>query len=72
MAFYRAHVLVCCGNTCSMRGGPALLQQLARLVEEKGLKDEVRVVETGCLGISEHGPAMVVYPEGIIYARVKA
>ncbi len=72
MAFFRAHVLVCCGNTCSMRGGPALLQQLARLVEEKGLKDEVRVVETGCLGISEHGPAMVVYPEGIIYARVKA
>lgn len=71
MAFYRAHVLVCCGNTCAMRGGRALLRQVAAEVEARGLADEIRVVETGCLGISEHGPAMVVYPEGVIYAGVK-
>ncbi len=71
MSFFRSHVLVCCGNTCATRGGAAIHQQLAKLVEEKGLANEVRVVETGCLGISEHGPAMVVYPEGVIYARVK-
>ena len=72
MPFYRAHVLVCCGNTCAVRGGRALLQLLAKEVEQKGLAHEIRVVETGCLGISEHGPAMVVYPEGVVYAGVKA
>lgn len=71
MAFYRAHVLVCCGNTCAVRGGRALMQMLAREVEERGLAQEIRVVETGCLGLSEHGPAMVVYPEGIVYANVQ-
>ena len=69
MPFYRAHVLVCCGNTCAVRGGRALLQLLAKEVEQKGLAHEIRVVETGCLGISEHGPAMVVYPEGVVYAE---
>ncbi|MCC6485104.1 MAG: NAD(P)H-dependent oxidoreductase subunit E [Armatimonadetes bacterium] len=71
MPFYRAHVLVCCGNTCEMRGGRALLQLLTEQVQQSGLADEIRVVETGCLGVSDHGPAMVVYPEGIIYAGVQ-
>lgn len=71
MGFYRAHILVCCGNTCAMRGGRALLSQLVKQIEDKGLANEVRVVETGCLGISDHGPALVVYPEGITYANLK-
>lgn len=70
MAFYRSHVLVCCGNTCALRGARGLLQLMSDQVREQGLENEVRVVETGCLGISEHGPAMVIYPEGVIYANV--
>jgi (2Fe-2S) ferredoxin len=39
-------------------------------IKKKGLENEIKVVETGCLGISEVGPVMVVYPEGITYCRV--
>ncbi len=39
-------------------------------VKRRGLDSEIKVVETGCLGISECGPVMVVYPEGTTYVHV--
>ena len=29
------------------------------------------VVETGCHGFCEHGPLVIVYPEGTFYCSVK-
>ena len=72
MAFYRAHVLLCCGTPCLLKGSQAVKAALVRELEARELTDEVRVVETGCLGISEAGPVMVVYPEGTLYCRVTA
>jgi NADH:ubiquinone oxidoreductase subunit F (NADH-binding)/(2Fe-2S) ferredoxin len=34
------------------------------------LSNEVKVVETGCFGLCEQGPTVVVYPEGVVYCRV--
>ena len=44
----------------------------SRAIEAKGLSDEVMVVETGCHGFCEHGPLVIVYPEGTFYCQVKA
>jgi NADH:ubiquinone oxidoreductase subunit F (NADH-binding)/(2Fe-2S) ferredoxin len=41
-------------------------------IEKKGLSDEVLVVPTGCHGMCEMGPIVVVYPEGTFYCRVTA
>src|ERR1017187_4320867 len=35
-----------------------------------GLEDEVQVTACGSLGLCEHGPNLVVYPEGIWYSGV--
>ena len=32
---------------------------------------EIKVVRTGCFGLCEMGPVVIVYPEGAFYARVK-
>ena len=32
---------------------------------------EVQVVRTGCFGLCELGPVVIVYPEGSFYSRVK-
>ena len=32
---------------------------------------EVKVVRTGCFGLCEAGPVVIVYPEGTFYSRVK-
>jgi NADH-quinone oxidoreductase subunit F len=37
-----------------------------------GLEKEIKVVETGCVGACDLGPAIVTYPEGIFYQKLKA
>ncbi len=70
MPFYRSHVLVCNGTPCMLKGAGAIQAALVEEIKKRGLDGEIKVVETGCLGISEVGPVMVVYPEGITYCRV--
>jgi len=70
MPFYRAHVLVCNGTPCILKGSRAIQAALVDEIKKKGLENEIKVVETGCLGISECGPVMVVYPEGTTYCGV--
>jgi len=41
-------------------------------LERRGLDKEVMLVETGCHGMCEMGPIVVVYPEGSFYCRVTA
>ncbi|MCL6581561.1 MAG: NAD(P)H-dependent oxidoreductase subunit E, partial [Firmicutes bacterium] len=70
MHFYRAHVLVCAGTNCSLRGSRAVRERLAGEIARRGLDGEIKVVETGCFGLCEQGPTVVVYPEGVLYCRV--
>jgi (2Fe-2S) ferredoxin len=35
------------------------------------LDKEVRVVQTGCFGLCEAGPIVIVYPEGAFYSMIK-
>ncbi|MHB0912149.1 MAG: NADH-ubiquinone oxidoreductase-F iron-sulfur binding region domain-containing protein [Armatimonadota bacterium] len=70
MPFYRSHILVCGGTPCLLKGGAAVQAALVKEIESRGLASEIKVVETGCLGISEQGPVMVVYPEGVTYCKL--
>ena len=74
---FRCHLFVCenerpagdprggCGA-----GGLAVRQALKAELARRGLKGEVRANGAGCLDACAHGPAMVVYPEGVWYGRV--
>jgi len=70
MAFYRAHVLVCAGTNCSLKASKAVRENLVAHLKRLDLEREVKVVETGCFGLCEQGPTVVVYPEGVVYCRV--
>lgn len=72
MQHIRAHVLICGGTGCKSAGSKEVQLAFSRAIEAKGLSDEVMVVETGCYGFCEHGPLVIVYPEGTFYCRVKA
>lgn len=71
MDFYRAHVLVCGGTGCTSSGSAELIERFEKDLAEKGLDKEVKVVRTGCFGLCEAGPIVIVYPEGAFYSRVK-
>lgn len=71
MQHIRAHVLVCGGTGCKSAGSKEVQLEFAKQLEQKGLSDEVMIVETGCHGFCEHGPLVIIYPEGTFYCRVK-
>ena len=72
--YYAAHVFVC-GNrrpdghpkgSCAARGSEKLRDYMKVRAKELGLAG-VRINSAGCLDRCEHGPCLVVYPEGVWY-----
>ncbi|MGE5628509.1 MAG: NADH-quinone oxidoreductase subunit NuoF [Solirubrobacterales bacterium] len=70
MKFYRSQVLVCGGTGCTSSGSGDILDRLKSELAAKGLVDEVEVIRTGCFGLCELGPIVIVYPEGAFYSNV--
>ena len=71
MDIYRAHVLCCGGTGCTSSGSAQIIERFEQKIKEAGLDKEVKVVRTGCFGLCEAGPVVIVYPEGTFYSRVK-
>lgn len=71
MEFYRSHVLVCSGTGCTSSDSRLVISGLQKELGDRGLDNEIKVVETGCFGFCNMGPIMVVYPEGTFYCQVK-
>ncbi len=71
MPTYRSHVLVCGGTGCVAGGSLAVQVRMKEELARKGLDKEILVVQTGCHGMCELGPIVVVYPEGTFYTRVQ-
>ncbi len=72
MELIRSHVMVCGGTGCTSSNSGAVINEFERLLKEKGLDREVKVVRTGCFGLCEAGPVVIVYPEGAFYSHVTA
>ena len=67
----RMHILVCGGTGCSSSHSEEILENLKKELAYHDLDQEVKVVQTGCFGLCEMGPIMIVYPEGVFYSKVK-
>ncbi len=68
----RSHVLICGGTGCTSSGSAKLQELFAQYLEENGIADEVKIVQTGCFGLCALGPVVIIYPEGTFYSRVEA
>lgn len=76
---FKKHLFICtnqrveggrpsCGEACGLE----LVKQFKKAIKDAGLGDTVRAQRTGCLDACEHGPALVVYPEGVFYGSLQA
>ncbi|MEG0934757.1 MAG: NADH-quinone oxidoreductase subunit NuoF [Clostridia bacterium] len=70
MELFRSQVLICGGTGCTSSGSGALLKRFEELVEQNHLEKEVKLVHTGCFGLCEAGPVVIIYPEGAFYSRI--
>ena len=71
MELFRSHILICGGTGCTSSGSAKLVERFEELLEQNGLTKEIKLVHTGCFGLCEAGPVVIVYPEGAFYSRVK-
>ena len=71
MEVSRAHILVCAGAACVSSGCRQIRDAVVNKVIEQGLQNEIKVIETGCVGACDLGPLALVYPEGVLYQKLK-
>ena len=72
------HIFVCTSSRpngqqkgfCHTKDGVAVLAKFIEELEERGLSGAVMVSNTGCFGLCEQGPVVVVYPDNVWYGSV--
>nr|WP_238652550.1 NADH-quinone oxidoreductase subunit NuoF [Paenibacillus piscarius] len=64
-------VMVCGGTGCTSSDSNQIIDKLNQEITARGIQEQVEVVRTGCFGLCELGPVVIVYPEGIFYSRVE-
>ncbi len=74
------HIFVCTSSRingtqkgyCHGNESVEIVTNFMECLEENDLSGEVMVTNTGCFGICNEGPIVVIYPEGTWYGKVSA
>jgi len=74
---YSKHIFICTNQKanpeakcCGEAHGMELVNAFKKLIVDAGIQVEVRAQKAGCLDVCSHGPALVVYPDGVFYGKV--
>ena len=67
----RTQIVVCGGTGCMSSHSKEIKERFEECIKELGLENEVSVFNSGCFGLCERGPVVVVYPDDTFYAHVK-
>lgn len=75
---YDKHIFICTNQRapgtrvcCGEENGLKLVAEFKKQLKDKKLPIAVRAQKSGCLDICEHGPSLVVYPDGVFYKQVQ-
>ncbi len=72
------HIFVCTSTRinnlpkglCHGKSSAEILSAFLEEIEDQGLSGEIYISNTGCLGLCEQGPIVIVYPDNIWYGGV--
>jgi NADH:ubiquinone oxidoreductase subunit E len=64
---YKHKIMICGSASCDSLGSGTFKRKIEEVLAKYGLKDEVAVMQVGCMGLCSKGPLMRIEPEGIIY-----
>jgi (2Fe-2S) ferredoxin len=78
VAPFDKHLFICCNQRppghprgcCDPTASDALQKAFKKALADRGLTRLVRANKSGCLDQCEHGPNVVVYPDGVWYGGV--
>ncbi len=66
----RSQVLICGGTGCLSSKSQDIKSKFEEQLVKLGLENEVQVILTGCFGLCERGPIVIVYPDETFYSKV--
>ena len=64
-------VTVCGGTGCHASGCHQVIDAFKRVLQDQSKGNGINIRVTGCHGFCERGPLVVIYPQKILYQRVK-
>jgi len=65
------NIRVCRGSGCAASGSEKVTRAFEESIKGNGLEKRVRIIITGCHGLCEMGPIVIINPGDILYTRVK-
>lgn len=69
---YKYKILVCSGAGCISSDCQEIHTALLGELEKQKIIEDTLVIQTGCIGVCDLGPVMVVYPGGVFYTKLRA
>jgi NADH:ubiquinone oxidoreductase subunit F (NADH-binding)/(2Fe-2S) ferredoxin/ferredoxin len=66
----RIQILICGGTGCLSSHSKEIKAKFEETLELMSMRDEVGLVLTGCFGLCEKGPVVIVYPDETFYSHV--
>ncbi|MDR0696539.1 MAG: 4Fe-4S binding protein [Christensenellaceae bacterium] len=77
---YKVRIIICAGTGCVANGSLLIYNKFLDVVNEKGYpitvslkkeKADYLLSQSGCQGFCQMGPLVTLYPQGILYTKVK-
>src|SRR5690554_2415120 len=68
---YRNQIVICGGTGCMSSKSALIKEAFVRELKENNIQDEVFVYLSGCFGLCEKGPVVIVYPDQVFYVHIK-
>lgn len=73
------HVFICTQNrpqghprgSCGSVGSAEIMNEFMMEIQNRNLFDRIALTNTGCMGPCMFGSSVLVYPEGVMYGKVK-
>ena len=66
----RTQIVVCGGTGCMSSHSKEIKAEFERVLKELELDKEVTVFQSGCFGLCEKGPVVIVYPDETFYGHM--
>ncbi|MGI6360522.1 MAG: NADH-quinone oxidoreductase subunit NuoF [Acholeplasmatales bacterium] len=66
----RTQIVICGGTGCLSSKSQLIKEEFKRVLKDFLLEDEVYVYMSGCFGLCEKGPVVIIYPDQVFYVHI--
>lgn len=66
----RTQIVICGGTGCLSSKSQLIKDEFKKVLKEFHLEDEVYLYMSGCFGLCEKGPVVIIYPDQVFYVHI--